>query len=275
MSARAPRPPAAGLSLEDDCARCVGLCCVALAFSRSADFALDKRAGDPCPHLDTAFRCRVHEQLPQLGFAGCVTFSCYGAGPRLTQEFGGGDWRTDRDRASSVFAAFPLVRQLLELLWHVRAALATSLSADLRDALARVGAELESIASTAPESIDPDGVGRVRERTTSLLRTASTQLRGPRPGRDLAAADLVGADLRRADLVRASLRGALLLGADLRGARLDHTDLTGADLRQARLDGADLATTLFVTPAQLRSARGSVETILPEGLDRPAGWLER
>ncbi|HEY6597232.1 MAG TPA: pentapeptide repeat-containing protein, partial [Asanoa sp.] len=35
--------------LRADCTRCVGLCCVAPAFSASADFAIDKPAGRPCP----------------------------------------------------------------------------------------------------------------------------------------------------------------------------------------------------------------------------------
>lgn len=32
-------------SLQADCARCFGLCCVALPYARSADFAFDKDGG--------------------------------------------------------------------------------------------------------------------------------------------------------------------------------------------------------------------------------------
>ena len=44
--------PADGVpELTADCGRCFGLCCVALPFSRSADFAYDKPAGEPCVNL--------------------------------------------------------------------------------------------------------------------------------------------------------------------------------------------------------------------------------
>ena len=35
------------IDLSGDCARCFGLCCVALPFTASADFARDKPAGTP------------------------------------------------------------------------------------------------------------------------------------------------------------------------------------------------------------------------------------
>ncbi len=56
--------------LRADCTRCAGLCCVAPAFAASADFAIDKPAGRPCPHLGDDFRCGIHEHLDQRGFHG-------------------------------------------------------------------------------------------------------------------------------------------------------------------------------------------------------------
>ena len=38
-------------ALRADCSRCEALCCVAPAFAASADFAIDKPAGVPCPRL--------------------------------------------------------------------------------------------------------------------------------------------------------------------------------------------------------------------------------
>ena len=260
------------IELVDDCARCVGLCCVALGFSRSADFALDKPAGEPCPNLDERFRCRVHEQLPDLGFPGCVTYSCFGAGPMLTRAFAGHDWRRDPATAREVFDAFPIARELHELLWHVRAALAAPLDGALTGGLADAAERIEGVLRAQPSGIAAPARDRLRELTTTLLRRASAQLRGPATGVDLSGADLMGADLRHTDLSRASLRGALLLGADLRGVVLDRTDLTGADLRRVRLDDADLGRALFVTESQLRAARGSVTTVLPPGTARPSSW---
>jgi len=51
------------VDLVADCSRCVGLCCVLLPFQRSADFAFDKAAGEPCRHLDDGHRCRIHASL--------------------------------------------------------------------------------------------------------------------------------------------------------------------------------------------------------------------
>jgi hypothetical protein len=58
---------------------------VAPAFSASADFAIDKKAGQPCPNLQADFRCGVHSQLRQRGFTGCAVFDCFGAGQYVSQ----------------------------------------------------------------------------------------------------------------------------------------------------------------------------------------------
>ena len=39
------------MELTSDCSRCFGLCCVALPFGRSSDFAFTKRPDDPCHNL--------------------------------------------------------------------------------------------------------------------------------------------------------------------------------------------------------------------------------
>ncbi|MCU1516161.1 MAG: uncharacterized protein JWQ75_882, partial [Pseudarthrobacter sp.] len=90
----------------------------------------------------------------------------------------------------------------------------------------------------------------------------------------LPGADLAGADLRSRERCGAELRGACLRAADLRGRVLSGGDLLGADLRDARLDGADLAAALYLTQAQLDSARGSSTTVVPAGLTAPPHWLE-
>ncbi len=70
---------------SSDCDRCAGLCCVALAFDRGASFSFDKRADEPCPRLTDSYRCAHHEARPALGMSGCVTYSCFGAGPWVTE----------------------------------------------------------------------------------------------------------------------------------------------------------------------------------------------
>ena len=80
-----PGPAGPGLALRADCAQCVGLCCVAPAFAVSADFAIDKAAGQPCPNLQADFRCGIHAGLRDRGFRGCAVYDCFGAGQRVSR----------------------------------------------------------------------------------------------------------------------------------------------------------------------------------------------
>ena len=255
--------------LRADCSRCVGLCCVALPLTRSADFAIDKPAGTPCRHLAGDFRCRIHDRLRPSGFPGCEVFDCFGAGQRVVQDvFPGRDWRDGPEVARPMFAAFAGLRVLHEVLWHLGEAItwpaAAPLHADLRDAI-------DTTERLAERITDGPDVEAHRTGIAPLLRRASELVRGP-GAPDRSGADLAGRDLRRTDLRRTTLRGALLIGADLRGLDLTHTDLLGADLQGADLRGADLRATLFLTQPQITAARGDAATALPAGLDRPAHW---
>jgi hypothetical protein len=82
VSSSRGRRPGAGEHAEElraDCASCFGLCCVALPFARSADFAADKPAGRPCANLREDFRCGIHGRLRDKGYQGCTVFDCFGA----------------------------------------------------------------------------------------------------------------------------------------------------------------------------------------------------
>jgi uncharacterized protein YjbI with pentapeptide repeats len=98
-------------------------------------------------------------------------------------------------------------------------------------------------------------------------------------GAALQGAHLEGANLRGAHLGRARLGGAHLEGANLREAHLEGVDLNQAHLggthfRGARLEGANLHGVIRMTQAQIDNAYGDANTGLPEGLTRPAHWLE-
>ena len=260
--------------LRADCARCAGLCCVALPFARSADFAVDKPAGTPCTHLQDDFRCGIHARLRERGFAGCTVFDCLGAGQKVSQvTFGGRDWRDDDDTARRMFAVFPVVRQLHELLVHLAEALDRdgTLHVELRTAYERV----DALTRGSAEEIEACDVGAVRAEVSALLLRVSERARAGLPASDPRGADLVGARLRGADLRGANLRGTYLLGADLRDADLRTADLIGADLRGADLRAADLTVALSLTQAQLESARGKNHTQQPAHLRRPLSWALR
>jgi hypothetical protein len=282
-------------SLSADCANCAGLCCVALAFARSVDFAVDKPAGDPCDNLDDGFRCRIHPQLRDRGFKGCTVFDCFGAGQQVTQHtFGGATWHEGGATRERMFAVFPVVRQLHELLWYLQEALRLPAAERLRPRLRAAQRAVRAAADETPDRIRELDVDQLRAPAAALLRDAARLTReaaAPAPQTDAGAshpaspaparaprarlrpgADLVGADLRGADVRAAELRGALLIAADLRGADLSFTELLGADLRDARLEGADLRHALFLTQMQVNAAAGDARTRLPDGVGRPSHW---
>lgn len=255
-------------SLRANCAECFGLCCVVPAFSASADFAIDKPAGSPCPHLQADYRCSIHGELRGNGFPGCTAYDCFGAGQQVSQvTFAGRDWRTPGVR-QSMFAVFPVMFQLHQLLFYLTAARELAvLHTDVAAALALT----RRLAGLDPESLVRLDIATHRDHVNQLLRRVSETIRQP-AGRSLRGADLVAADLAKSDLRAADLRGASLIGADLTGADLRLADVTGADCRNADLAGADLSDALFLTQAQLDSARGDRRTRLPAGMVRPAHW---
>ncbi len=290
--------------LRGDCARCDGLCCVALPFQASSDFPVDKPAGVPCRNLLASSSCGTHATLRERGWVGCTVYDCFGAGQKVVQHtYGGRGWRDDPATAQEMFAVFPVVRQLHEVLRHLTEAraLLTGPGQDLPHGAQRLPddvprptdevprlpdevhdllSEVEALTTGTPAQLLALDVPAVRRRAGDLLSRTSAAVRtGARPRgaralprRARAGADLVGADLAGADLRGADLRGAWLMGARLGGADLRRADLLGADLRGADLRGARLAGALFCTQPQLDAADGDGATEVPEHLLGPARW---
>jgi hypothetical protein len=258
--------------LRADCSRCAGLCCVAPAFAASADFAIDKPAGMPCPNLQDDFRCGIHAQLRDRGFSGCEVFDCFGAGQQVTQRtFGGRSWREAPELAAAQFAVLPVMRQLHESLWYLSEAETLAAAAPLRAEMRAQRERTERLTAATPEELLAVDVGAFRRVIGDLLTRVSDLVRAG-GGPDRRGADLMGRDLRRTTLANASLRGAYLIGADLRGVDLGQADLLGADLRAADVRGADLSRCLFLTRTQVSAAKGDTATRLPVALDRPGHW---
>ncbi|WP_042431882.1 pentapeptide repeat-containing protein [Streptacidiphilus anmyonensis] len=262
-------------SLVSDCGSCFGLCCVALPFAKSADFARNKAAGTPCGNLAEDFRCGIHARLRESGYTGCTVFDCFGAGQKVSQlTFGGVDWRREPSSAPAMFAAFPVMRQLHELLRYLDEAVDLPAAAPLAPRLRRAREDVEAMTRQDAEALAGLDVPGIRAGVSELLLEASELARAGLPARrrNHRGADLIGAKLRRADLRGANLRGAYLIGADLRDADLRGADVIGADLRGADLRGADLTGALFLTQPQLNAARGDATTRLSGTLDRPGHW---
>ncbi|MFE0461946.1 pentapeptide repeat-containing protein [Kitasatospora sp. NPDC058965] len=263
------------LNLLADCTGCFGLCCVALPFARSTDFAVNKEAGQPCRNLREDFRCGIHADLRDKGFNGCTVYDCFGAGQHLSQgTFQGVSWRQDPKSAPLMFRAFPVLRQLHELVRYLDEALGLAAAAPVHPELRTLLVETEELTELTAEHLVELDVPAQRAKVNALLLRASELARARVPGRkrDRRGADLIGAKLRGAELRGADLRGAYLIAADLTGADLRDADLIGADLRDARLAGADLTGAFFLTQTQLNAAKGDGATRLPNGLARPAHW---
>jgi uncharacterized protein YjbI with pentapeptide repeats len=263
------------LGLRADCSSCFGLCCVAPAFSASADFAIDKPAGHACPHLQADFRCGIHTRLRVQGFRGCTVYDCFGAGQQVSQvTFGGRDWREAPETARQMFEVFATMRNLHELLWYLGQALMLQPDGRLRGELRLALEATERLTDSGADALQAMDLAAHRQVVNALLLRASEGVRaGVRPkARDARGADLIGAGLSGADLRGANLRGVQLVGADLRGADLRMADLTGADLRGADLSGADLSDAIFVIQSQLDAAKGDAQTRVPASLARPGHW---
>ncbi|MER7762048.1 pentapeptide repeat-containing protein [Streptomyces sp. NPDC097619] len=262
--------------LRADCTTCFALCCTALPFAASADFPVSKPAGTPCGNLREDFRCGIHTRLREDGWRGCTVFDCFGAGQQVSQvTFLGRDWRTHPESRQEMFAVFPVMRVLHELLWYLAEALTLAPARPLHPELRRLHARTEELTRAEASVLATTDPGPLRAETGELLFRASELVRAADvPGRrkNHRGADLMGARLTGAALRGANLRGAYLIAADLSGADLRRADLIGADLRDADLSGADLTGALFLTQAQVNAARGDARTRIPTGLDRPTHW---
>ncbi|WP_033255647.1 pentapeptide repeat-containing protein [Kitasatospora phosalacinea] len=270
-----PVPTGRRLDLLADCSACFGLCCVALPFAKSADFAANKNAGTPCRNLQADHRCGIHSVLRERGYQGCTVFDCFGAGQKVSRHtFGGRSWREDPQTAGQMFEVFPVMRQLHELLRYLAEALELPKARPVHAELRRAFDGIEELTLRDAAALIAADVPGIRAGASELLLRASELTRNALPGkkRNHRGADLIGARLRGADLRGANLRGACLIAADLSGADLREADLIGADLRDADLRGADLTGALFLTQPQLNSAKGDSETRIGAALARPAHW---
>jgi uncharacterized protein YjbI with pentapeptide repeats len=263
-------------SLRADCGRCFALCCVALAFSTSADFAINKRAGEPCPNLVRSnFRCGIHPHLRRQGFRGCAVYDCFGAGQKVSQvTFGGRDWRGAHPQAAQqMFDVFRVMQGLHELLWYLTEALTLPAANSLQDELSLALEKTHRLTQLDPDALlHLDLAAHQRDIDALLQQTSELVRAGIRHRKDFKGVDLAEANLRGVILRGANMRGACLIAAHLERADLRSADLLGADFRDADLRGADLTDALFLIQSQLDAARGDRETRLPPSLTYPAHW---
>ncbi|PYG30336.1 hypothetical protein [Pelagimonas varians] len=163
------------IDLTADCSRCAALCCMALAFDKGADFALDKPAGVGCVNLRGDFGCQIHDSRIDAGFSGCLKFDCLGAGQRITQEvFAGVDWRDTPAAIPDIIEAFRILREVHRLHELLGFAADLPLAPAQRDLLHALMEELAPNGGWTADSLNQLPLGRLSSDATSFLGSLKT-----------------------------------------------------------------------------------------------------
>lgn len=270
-------------NLRVDCENCFGLCCVALYFSASEGFPVDKEAGKPCINLQSDFRCKVHDSLNKRGLKGCIAYDCFGAGQKVAQvTYGGRDWTKTPEYSKQMFDVFLVVRQIHEMLWYLIEAFTLQTDLRVKEEIKSIISETEGLTFLSSESllkldlvVHRYKVNHFLQKTSEFVRAKTsgihknTSSRKKSNGRGL---DLIGKDLRKRDMRGEDLRGAYLIATNLSGVDLTGADFIGADMRDTDLRGANLSNSIFLTQAQINTAKGDSKTRLPKSISRPSHW---
>ncbi|MEO4055045.1 pentapeptide repeat-containing protein [Solibacillus sp. CAU 1738] len=265
--------------LKSDCKNCFGLCCVALPYTTSADFPINKEGGEPCGNLCSNNSCAIHDRLREKGYRGCVSYECFGAGQHVSQvTYQGKDWRKNLEQAEEMFAVFPLVQQLHEMLLYLKQALTLKEAQSLQASLQKIYEEtVELTVKTPKEILGIDIIAHRNNVNTLLIETSKLYradlMKTSKQKRIKKGQNYLGANLKGLYLQGEDFRGTLMIAANLSGSDLRKADFIGADLRDAELSGANLTETLFLTQSQINSARGDIHTKIPSYLEKPNHWL--
>lgn len=263
--------------LKIDCAKCSGLCCVALYCVKTDGFPADKEAGVPCGHLLPDFRCDIHSELVSKKLRGCLAYDCFGAGQKVTQNSSfDGDWRSPDGKAEEIFGAFRIVFQLHQIEWYLLEALSLTSDNRIESAIEALISENEEMTSRTANEILRLDIEVYRSKANELLkqvsRTASAQPMCSSDGKANVGKDYIGKDFQRANLNGSDFSMALLIAANLEGCSLHCTNFLGADMRDVNVKNTNLSDSLFLSQMQINSAKGNANTKLPVNLSRPASW---
>lgn len=158
--------------LTSDCESCAALCCVVFAFDKSDSFGIDKAACEICPNLDESDRCRIFETRREMGFGGCITYDCHGAGQRVTQDiFDGRHWRDDPGLKERMGAALSVMRQNHELLLLLASARQLPLSAEESRRLGDLEVMLNPDMAWTEKTLRVFPIAEVSDRVNAFLRS--------------------------------------------------------------------------------------------------------
>ncbi|MEN0644633.1 pentapeptide repeat-containing protein [Alkalicoccobacillus gibsonii] len=261
--------------LTSDCSQCFGLCCVALPYIQSTDFAKDKAGGTPCHNLNDHFMCAIHSNLREEGYKGCTVYECFGAGQKVSQTiYKSVSWH--EKSSEEMFEVFPIIQQLHEMLAYLDEALKREETKPIHTQLMEAFNKIDAYTYKDPESILTLDLTVIRSEISDYLSEAGELVAYAKANEhriQRAAFEFMGAQLKGHNFQGAKLRGIFFIAADLRGANFTSAELLGADFRDADVCGADFTGSLFLTQAQMNAANGDKATTLPRHLQRPSHWI--
>ncbi|MEG0330439.1 MAG: pentapeptide repeat-containing protein [Longicatena sp.] len=260
--------------IQSDCEKCCGLCCVALYFSKVDGFPKDKKAGMPCLNLEQNFKCKVHNELKEKQLRGCLSYDCFGAGQKVTQDiFGNRNWRNMVDEKDKIFAVYLKVFELHQILAYLLEASLLYVGKEMQDDIRGLIDENMEITKKRPEEIVVYSLEDYHNRVSVILKKITRNIENLYVKDKINIREsLVGKKFCGKNVKGMNASMQLLLAANFKGCDLEGVNLLGADVRDMNVCDADLRECVFLTQMQLNAMCGNENTQLPWFLKTPSSW---
>lgn len=257
-----------------NCAKCAGLCCVALYCAKKDGFPKDKEAGIPCMYLQDNFTCEIHTDLENKQMKGCIGYDCFGAGQHVTQSiYSGKTWKETSMQAQEMFAVFSVVCQLYQIRFYLVETLSMLKKNILCEKIEELVDSNIAVCENDPQTILSFPLEGYRDAVNTIIKYAceikqeKVQTRGkPFPK------EFLGKSFKGKDMSHVDMNGKLLIGCDFSSCTCRGALFLGADTRDANFSNANLSEAYFLSQAQVNVARGNAKTKLPMHLYRPITW---
>lgn len=259
--------------MKGDCSQCSGLCCTALFFSQMDGFPKDKRAGKPCLHLRSDFRCEIHQDLARKNMKGCIGYDCFGAGQHVTQViYQGKTWQSLPQQAQEIFDVFIIVFHLYQIRFFLEESLSHINHQQLCNELHILKTENINICQSTSHEILTFDWQNYNRRSHQTLQKVCEFIHKTSHFQQKCPTNLLGKNFKGKDLSGMDLSTKLLIATHFEECQFQKTIFLGADTRDTHFDNADLSGALFLTQAQINAAKGNRQTKLPAHLDYPDTW---
>ena len=204
-----------------------------------------------------------------------MSYDCFGAGQKVTQTvYHGKSWQDKDVKPDEMYRVFLAVYQLHQMLWYLNEAALLLPEADIYEKIESAIQDLDRQTRQTPEALLKIDLEACREKTHQLLKKVWHRVQKPAkaPAGAKKSWDFIGRDFKKAVLDGQDFSMSLLIAANLEGCSLRGANFLGADLRDANFKNADLQESVFLTQAQVNTAKGNAYTKLPKFITRPEIW---